>query len=105
MDDILRAVSASGHHKESGGDQWPECQLWRFSLCLGNHARTRSGGQRNRTQFLSLPPRASSPRSGPSPEQVRIEENTDIARACKKNIALGERFLCAAINWPSVQAS
>jgi hypothetical protein len=30
-------------------------------------------------------------------------ENTSIARVCKKNIALGERFLYAAINWPTVQ--
>src|SRR5271167_1359911 len=41
--------------------------------------------------------------SGPSPERVRTEENTDIVRACKKNIDIRERFFRATIAWSSLQ--
>src|SRR5580704_6760355 len=103
MNDILRAVSASGHHEESGGDQWPECQLWRFSFCLGNHARTRSGGQRNRTQFLSLPPRAILTLSwaGIRSEFAQRRIQALCVRARKK-LSLTKDFF-GAINCPMVQ--
>src|ERR1700680_5059729 len=58
MDDFFRSIGAAGHHEERGGHQRPERQFGGSSAGGGNYLWAKLGGDSQRAQFLSLPPRA-----------------------------------------------